>query len=154
MDCCLLTTSRGGVQTTTPWRVTVLLPAKTSVWFKPQDGKTLIFLPNKPPSTSKPWEYIHNPIIPTAVPKSGSFTVFQLALVSASPSNTFFFLVSLYMFIKCKPKPWELKITPWPTHTCSADLLAGRAVCIVVRARALEFELTESHHFTNTPWSY
>lgn len=42
---------------------------------------TNLFLPNKPSSTSRPWEYIHNPIILTVVPKSDSFTVFQLALV-------------------------------------------------------------------------
>lgn len=78
----------------------MLLPAKTSLWFKPQDGKTLIFLPNKPCSTSKPGEYTHNPIIPTPVPKSDSLMAFQLALVSASPFSTVLFWISLYICIK------------------------------------------------------
>ena len=109
----------------------MLFPAKTSIWFKPQDGKTLIFLPNKPSSTSKPWEYIHNPIIPTVVPESDSFTVFQLALVSASPSSKVLFSglplhVYQVIFYLTKSKTSELKTALWPlTFALLTYLLEG-----------------------------
>lgn len=130
MDYCLLTTSSEELsKPLIPGEWLCCSQPRPPFWFKPQDGKTLIFLPNKPSSTSKPWECIQNPIILTVHPESESFTRFQLALVSLLPPSTFFFWspflsifhqVTFYL-MKSKTAGWNIAL--WPTCICFKILL-------------------------------